>query len=52
LTIEEAFPWTLHTLGLKFSPKYTKCKRNLISWNRSMENLAQVNANGHGLNNV
>jgi len=28
LTIEEAFPWILHTLGLKFSPKYTKCKRN------------------------
>ncbi len=46
------FHWPLRALGLKFSPKYTKCRRNLISWNRSMENLAQVNANGHGLNNV
>ncbi len=45
------FHWPLRALGLKFSPKYTKCRRNLISWNRSMENLAQVNANGHGLNN-
>ncbi len=46
------FHWPLSTLGFKFSAKYTKCKRNLISWNRSMENPAQVNANGHGLSNV
>jgi hypothetical protein len=46
------FHGPLHIVARKFSPKYTKCRRNLISWNRSMENLAQVNANGHGLNNV
>jgi hypothetical protein len=46
------FHGPLCTLGLKFSPKYTERRRNLISWNRSVENPAQVNAIGHGLNNV
>jgi hypothetical protein len=31
LEIEEAFPFTLHAPGLKFSLNYTKCGRNLIS---------------------
>ncbi len=41
-----------HSLGLKFRPKYTKWRRNLIRWNRSMENLTQFNGNGHGLSHV
>jgi hypothetical protein len=46
------FHWPLRALGLKFSPKYIKCWWNLINWNRSMENPAQVDANGHGLSDV
>jgi len=40
LRIEEAFPSTLRTLEFKFSAKYTKCRRNLISWNRSIQSSA------------
>jgi hypothetical protein len=40
------FQWPLRALGLKFSSKYIiKCWRNLINWNRSIENPVQVNAN-------
>jgi hypothetical protein len=31
LRIEEAFPLTNRALGLKFSPNYIKCGRNLIN---------------------